>query len=116
MGFFSAIKRMMRNEIAADVSQNNGFDKLAEWWGIDQAKPKAINETTYFTCLKVLSETMGKMPLKFYQEDESGGRVRAPTNDAADMLMHRPNPFMSPATFYGFRQRMSKKDGMAVIL
>lgn len=34
MGFFSAIKRMMRNEIAADVSQNNGFDKLAEWWGL----------------------------------------------------------------------------------
>ena len=31
MGFFSAIKRMMRNEIAADVSQNNGFDKLVEW-------------------------------------------------------------------------------------
>lgn len=92
MGFFSAIKRMMRNEIAADVSQNNGFDKLVEWWGIDQAKPKAINETTYFTCLKVLSETMGKMPLKFYQEDESGGRVRAPTNNAADMLMYRPNP------------------------
>ena len=119
MGFFSAIKRMMRNEIAADVSQNNGFDKLVEWWGIDQAKPKAINETTYFTCLKVLSETMGKMPLKFYQEDESGGRVRAPTNNAADMLMYRPNPIrqsfgqrwrrtanITAMLTYGFRQRM----------
>ena len=81
--------------------------------------------------LKVLSETMGKMPLKFYQEDESGGRVRAPTNDAADMLMHRPNPFMSPATFwsvleancehYGnayvwIQTTYVKKGGMAVIL
>ena len=115
MGFFSAIKRMMRNEIAADVSQNNGFDKLAEWWGIDQAKPKAINETTYFTCLKVLSETMGKMPLKFYQEDESGGRVRAPTNDAADMLMHRPNPFMSPATFWSVLEANCEHYGNAYV-
>lgn len=115
MGFFSAIKRMMRNEIAADVSQNNGFDKLVEWWGIDQAKPKAINETTYFTCLKVLSETMGKMPLKFYQEDESGGRVRAPTNNAADMLMYRPNPIMSPAIFWSTLEANCEHYGNAYV-
>lgn len=115
MGFFSVIKRMMRNEIAADVSQNNGFDKLVEWWGIDQAKPKAINETTYFTCLKVLSETMGKMPLKFYQEDESGGRVRAPTNNAADMLMYRPNPIMSPAIFWSTLEANCEHYGNAYV-
>ena len=80
MGFLSVVKGIIfRNEIAADVSADNGFEKLVEWWGLDSKKPRAIAETTYFTCLKVLSETMGKMPLKFYQEDESGGRVRAPT-------------------------------------
>lgn len=93
MGFLSVVKGIIfRNEIAADVSADNGFEKLVEWWGLDSKKPRAIAETTYFTCLKVLSETMGKMPLKFYQEDESGGRVRAPTDKTADLLMYRPNP------------------------
>ncbi len=96
MGFFDGLKKVFRNEIAAD----NSFERLAAWWGIDSDQPKAIAETTYFTCLKVLSETMGKMPLKLYQEDESGGRVRAPTNKTADLLMHRPNPIMTPSTFW----------------
>ena len=43
---------------------------------------------------------MGKMPLKLYQEDESGGRVRAPTDETADLLMYRPNPIMTPSTFW----------------
>lgn len=100
MGFLSAMKKIFRNDIAAGVSADNELDRLLEWWGIDQGRPKAIAETTYFTCLKVLSETMGKMPLKFYQEDESGGRVRAPTDKTADLLMYRPNPIMTPSTFW----------------
>ena len=65
MNLWNRIKGIFRNEIAADVSEKNGFEKLMEWWGIDSEKPKALAETTYFTCMKVLSETMGKMPLKF---------------------------------------------------
>ena len=60
MGFLNVVKGIIfRNEIAADVSADNGFEKLVEWLGLDSSKPKAIAETTYFTCLKVLSETMG---------------------------------------------------------
>ena len=101
MGFLSTMKQIFaRNEISADVSADNGFDRLLNWWGIDTNKPKAIAETTYYTCLKVLAETMGKMPLKFYKEDESGGRVRAPTDQTANLLMYRPNPIMTPSTFW----------------
>lgn len=100
MSFLSAIKNIFKNEIAADVSADNGLEKLLQWWDIDTSKPKAIAETTYFTCLKVLSETMGKMPLKLYQEDKSGGRVRAPTDQTANLLMYRPNPIMTPSTFW----------------
>ncbi len=100
MGFSEARELIARNEISADVSADNGLDKLLEWWGIDRGKPEAIAQTTYYTCLKVLAETMGKMPLKLYQENESGGRVRAPTDATADMLMYRPNPIMTPSTFW----------------
>lgn len=101
MSIFSKMKeRSIKNEISADSPSGNTLEKLLELLGIDQTKPKAIAETTYFTCLKALSETMGKMPLKFYKEDASGGRVRAPTDKAADLLMYRPNSIMTPATFW----------------
>lgn len=100
-------------------------ERLLEWLGIDREKPEAIQETTYFTCLKVLSETMGKLPLKLYKEDESGGRVRAPTSTETDRILFRPNPYMSPSTFwstmeanchhygnaYAWIQRETQKEG-----
>ena len=92
MGFFNSLKNLLMPETVDTAS-----DRLLQWLGIDTDKPKALAETTYFTCLKVLSETMGKMPLKLYQEDESGGRVRAPT---ADILLYRPNSVMTPSTFW----------------
>lgn len=76
--------------------------KLLEWLGIDgESKGKPTAEATYFTCLKVLSEAIGKMPLKYYQEEGNGGRVRAPTiSKGAELLMKRPNPYMTPSTFW----------------
>lgn len=74
--------------------------QLLEWLGIDSDRTKSLQETTYFTCLKVLSETMGKLPLKFYQEDEKGGMVRASADKGLLALLDRPNPYMTPATFW----------------
>lgn len=100
MSLWNKFKNYFSNKMSVETASENGFEKLMEWWGIDAGNPKAIAETTYFTCMKVLSETMGKMPLKLYQEDESGGRVRAPTDKTADLLMYRPNPVMTPSTFW----------------
>ena len=75
--------------------------RLLEFLGIDDENKKPTAEATYFTCLKVLSEAIGKMPLKYYQEDENGGRVRAPTlSKGAELLLNRPNPYMTPSTFW----------------
>ena len=32
-------------------------------------KGKPTSEVTYFTCLKMLSETLAKMPIKYYQKN-----------------------------------------------
>lgn len=69
-----------------------------EWLGIRPGQ-KAISEVTYFTCLKMLSETMGKLPLKYYKSD-GDGRIRADPNPGVDLIMNRPNPLMSPSTFW----------------
>ena len=36
--------------------------ELLDWLGINP-KSKALNEVTYFTCMKMLTETMGKLRL-----------------------------------------------------
>ena len=94
MGFLSNLKNFFIPETADTASE-----RLRQWLGIDDdiTTPKTLAETTYFTCLKVLSETMGKMPLKLYIEDATGGRVRA---DAVDVLLYRPNSVMTPSTFW----------------
>ena len=73
--------------------------ELLDWLGINP-KSKALNEVTYFTCMKMLTETMGKLPLKFYQRTGKG-KIRAEPNKAAQLLMTRPNKIMTPATFWG---------------
>lgn len=74
--------------------------ELLEWLGIDAGSKKQLSEVTYFTCMKLLSETMGKLPLKFYKQTDNG-KTRAEPNRAARLLMNRPNKYMTPATFWG---------------
>lgn len=96
MAFFKRKKNLIQKETVGLTAQG-----LLDFLGIsDNTKPKAMAETTYFTCLKVLSEALGKMPLKYYQEQADGGRVRAPTTNEAYALINRPNPYMSAATFW----------------
>ena len=125
MGLLNWLRNAVGISDAGRESANLNENKLLEWLGIDRSHPEAINETTYYICLKVLSETMGKLPLKLYAEDKAGGRIRAPVDDESDVVLNRPNPAMTPATFwstmeancnhfgnaYAWIQRISIPDG-----
>lgn len=74
-------------------------DELLEWLGITDSNTKLTGEVTYYTCLKMLSETMGKLPLKYYQ-DTKQGRIRADPTPASRLLTSRPNPYMTPTTLW----------------
>ena len=62
-------------------------------------KGKPTSEVTYFTCLKMLSETLAKMPIKYYQKTDKG-IVEAEPTETSKLLTKRPNPFMTPTTFW----------------
>lgn len=62
-------------------------------------KRKITSEVTYFTCLKMLSETLAKMPIKYYQRTDKG-IMEAEATDTSKLLTKRPNPFMTPTTFW----------------
>lgn len=99
MGIFSKLRSLMLRD-ETEVASGLTDERLLEWLGINTENPKAIAETTYYTCLKVLSETMGKLPLRYFREDLTGGRVWEPPTAAGRLLMNRPNPVMTPATFW----------------
>ena len=91
-------KKLFTN--SADISPELGEKDILEWLGIDQEDLKAKNSAVYFTCLKILSESLGKMPIKYYQKTEKGKRQvhGAPLHM---LLSVRPNAFMTPTTFWG---------------
>ena len=62
-------------------------------------KRKPTSEVTYFTCLKMLSETLAKKPVKYYQKTDRG-IVEAEQTETSKLLTKRPNPFMTPTVFW----------------
>jgi HK97 family phage portal protein len=93
---FKSIKNLF-SSTSTNVDMQS--EQLLEWLGISSTSKKLISEVTYFTCLKMLSETLGKMPIKFYQETENGIEKAKP-NAAYKLLRRRPNPLMTPSTFW----------------
>lgn len=73
--------------------------EFLDWLGITPANKKAVAEVTYYTCLKMLSETIGKIPLKYYKQTEKG-RIRAQPTEAGILMTIRPNPYMTPTTMW----------------
>jgi len=74
-------------------------DLFAEWLGLRSTSKVILSEVTYFTCLKMLSETLGKLPIKFYQNTDEG-RVKAKETKVSTLLSVRPNPQMTPTIFW----------------
>lgn len=89
----------IKNYIIPSRPVSKDDKELLEWLGISSVPKRLISEVTYFTCLKMLSETLGKMPIKMYQ-DTPKGIVKAVSNDAHYLLKTRPNPIMTPSIFW----------------
>ena len=55
-------------------------------------KGKPTSEVTYFTCLKMLSETLAKMPIKYYQKTDKGIIEAEATDTKSAMLTEWLHP------------------------
>lgn len=95
MKFWGWIKNLITPRTTADLNSQ----ELLEWLGISSTPKRILSEVTYFTCMKMLSETLGKMPLKFYQ-DTKDGIIKAEPNNVYNLLRNRPNKIMTPSTFW----------------
>lgn len=77
------------------------LNNLYSFLGLDRkADESALSEATYFACLKVLSESLGKLPLKLLVYNEKNGVIPARNHDLYYILHDRPNPYMTASTFW----------------
>ena len=97
MGIGNRIKNAVDALVRPTVDLND--EKLLEWLGINTRDKKLTGEVTYYTCLKMLSETIGKLPLKYYQQTQKG-RIRADPDDMTRLLTVRPNKIMTPTVLW----------------
>ena len=83
------------------VTRNDEWHDLADFLGVDAHAPReAMGEATYYTCLKVLSESFGKMPCKVQLKDEAQGSRARRDHPAWRAVALRPNPYMTAAAFW----------------
>lgn len=76
------------------------LNQLIDFLGLRDTKEKALSEATYFACLKVLSESLGKLPLKVLKHQENNGVITARNHPAYYTLNTRPNPYMTSTSFW----------------
>ena len=82
----------------ADLSE---WMQLADFLGIDKNLDKdARSEATYFACLKILSESIGKLPFKLYRKTKKNGVIEALDKPLYNVVRNRPNRFMTSTNFW----------------
>lgn len=86
---------------AAARQENIALNQLLEFLGLQDTSLSALSEATYFACLKVLSESIGKLPLKLQQYTPEHGIRVARDHRYYRMLNERPNRHMTASVFWG---------------
>lgn len=95
--FMAACKTFFQKSDRQTIELNN----LYKFLGIDpNTDERVLSEATYFACLKILSEAIGKMPLKLLRYTEKNGVVTMRDHPLYKILHDRPNPYMTATSFW----------------
>lgn len=84
----------------ANTRRTIELNNLYQFLGIDRGEVNELSEATYFACMKVLSEAIGKLPLKLLRYNENHGVETARNHPLYYVLHDRPNPYMTASTFW----------------
>lgn len=88
-----------------EVRDTVAMNQLLDFLGIDhELKPEAMQEAVYFSCIKVLSESIGKLPLKIMQAQTGRGVHVVREHHWYRTLNKRPNRYMTASTFWGLME------------
>ena len=101
MNFFKRFKTAWSVMFNKSDRQTIELNHLYKFLGIDpNTDEKVLSEATYFACLKILSEALGKLPLKLLRYNDKNGVSTMRKHYLYKVLHDRPNPHMTATTFW----------------
>lgn len=105
-------KKVRAQEVTSD------WQTLMDWLGISPDElnitgKNSLKEITVYTCIKILAETVSKLPVKIYQD--SGVIRKATDHYLYPLLKLRPNPYMSAADFWKTVEALRNIHGNAYV-
>ena len=98
---------------ATATAETLTLNQLIDFLGLHNVNGEALSEATYFACNKVLSEAIGKLPLKLQQYTPDKGIRIAREHPFYRTLNKRPNPFMTASTFWAMMELCRNHHGNA---
>lgn len=106
-----SLKDVFRFKNKYDMSE---WIQLADFLGIDKNLDNDVKaEATYFACLKILSESIGKLPLKLLRKTKKQGVIEARMHPLYNVVRNRPNKFMTSTSFWSSTEYMRDHYGNA---
>lgn len=90
----------LRQKSAQTTEQQLTLQQLVDFLGLAGTDSSVLSEATYYACIKVLSESVGKLPLKLQRTTPDAGVLPAREHRYYRMLAERPNRYMSASVFW----------------
>lgn len=91
----------MRNPfVKKSATQTMTLEQLVDFLNIGGVSKDKLTEATYFACLKILSESIGKLPLKLLQQNEQGGVNKAYKHPLYKVVGSKPNYYQTSTSFW----------------
>lgn len=115
MGYVSKSAADEAVKSAVAEIQMQEWRTLAEFLGLDSTNASAMSEGTYYACMKILRETVGKMPLRLMRRTANGGVVEAYDHPLYKTLCERPNPYVTATAFWATVEQCRNHFGNAFI-
>jgi len=113
---FKERAKMAFRILTSKTTKNSEMQQLIDFLGLKDTKEKALSESTYFACMKILSESVGKLPLKLLKHENNNGVSTARGHPLYRILHDRPNPYMTASLFWSTVEQNRNHYGNAYVL
>lgn len=98
------LTRRLRRRKSASTEEQMTLNQLLNWLGVYDVSSGALSEATYYACLKVLPESIGKLPLRLMRATPDTGVAPQLEHRYYRTLNERPNRFMSASVFWTYME------------
>ena len=116
MNIIQRIGEKARRRSEVKKSESYSLQQLIEFFSLHGVSAAELSEATYFACIKVLSESIGKLPLKIQQYTPDRGIRVAREHRYYRTINERPNPFMTASTFWSTMEALADHHGNSYAL